>query len=132
MSTPIAIAVVEHEGRFLIGQRPPGVPMAGLWEFPGGKIEARETPESAAVRECLEETGLAIEPLFQYPRHLEMYEHGVMELFFIACRPAVATENVKSPYRWAARDELQTLEFPKGNREILQILAGDRDYGKSL
>ena len=50
----IAIAVVEHEGRFLIGLRPPGAPLAGLWEFAGGKLEPGETPQMAAARECLE------------------------------------------------------------------------------
>ena len=56
--TSIAVAVVEHEGRVLIGQRPPGTALAGYWEFPGGKIGAGERAEEAARRECLEETGL--------------------------------------------------------------------------
>ena len=56
--TLIAIAIVEYDGLFLVGQRPPDVPLAGLWEFPGGKVQAGETPEAAAARECFEETGL--------------------------------------------------------------------------
>ena len=47
--TPIAVAVVRYDGKFLIGRRPEGVPLAGLWEFPGGKVHAGETPEAAAV-----------------------------------------------------------------------------------
>src|SRR5881275_3042575 len=97
MPTPIAIAVVEHDGRFLVGQRPAGVPLAGLWEFPGGKIEPGESPEAAAVRECLEETGIRVESLFRYPTIVHDYAHDRVELFFIACRPpnpqAVATIN---------------------------------------
>src|SRR5437764_2006476 len=60
MPTPIAVAVVEKDGHFLVGQRPEGVSLAGLWEFPGGKIEPGESPEAAAVRECLEETGVDV------------------------------------------------------------------------
>ncbi len=55
-ATRIAIAVVEHDGNFLIGLRPSGAVLGGLWEFPGGKVEPDETPEAAAARECLEET----------------------------------------------------------------------------
>jgi 8-oxo-dGTP diphosphatase len=123
MTTSIAIAVVEHEGRFLIGQRPAGIPLAGLWEFPGGKIEPGETPESAAVRECLEETGLAVEPLHRYPEHIQEYDHGSVQLFFVACRigQGAATE-LKSPFRWVAREELGRFEFPRGNRALLNLL----------
>src|SRR5687768_15540219 len=123
MPTPIAIAVVEREGRFLIGQRPPGVPLAGLWEFPGGKLHPGETPEAAAVRECLEETGFAVEPVFRYPDHIEQYEHGAVQLFFIACRGAGASPTeVQPPFRWVRRQELTDFEFPQGNRSLLDLL----------
>src|SRR5947209_7478611 len=68
-STQIAIAVVEQDGRFLVGRRPAGVPLAGLSEFPGGKIEPQETAEAAAVRECFEETGIVVEVTGRYPAH---------------------------------------------------------------
>ena len=58
--TAIAIAVVQDGERFLIGQRPPEKPLAGYWEFPGGRVEPGEMPGDAAVRECLEETGLHV------------------------------------------------------------------------
>ena len=123
MSTPIAIAVVEHEGLFLIGKRPPGVPLAGLWEFPGGKIEPGETPEAAAARECLEETGVRVEALFPYPAQTEEYAHGEVELHFIACRPLITPPPEPAPpFRWVARAELANHEFPSGNRRILQLL----------
>ena len=50
----IALAVVRHDDSVLIGQRPAGVPLAGYWEFPGGKILDDETPQEAAARECRE------------------------------------------------------------------------------
>ena len=54
----VAAALVDVDGRVLIGQRPPGKQMEGLWEFPGGKVEAGETPEDALVRELHEELGI--------------------------------------------------------------------------
>ena len=123
MPTPIAIAVVEHDGCFLVGRRPPGVPLAGLWEFPGGRIEPGETPEAAAVRECLEETGLHVEPRFRYPNQQYDYSHDRVELHFIACQPAENTTLLPGGrFQWIARSELLTLEFPAGNRNLLQIL----------
>jgi 8-oxo-dGTP diphosphatase len=57
-----AVALLDPEGRVLIAQRPPGKAMAGLWEFPGGKIEDGESPEDALVRELAEELGIAVKP----------------------------------------------------------------------
>src|SRR5262245_61664041 len=125
MSTQIAIAVVEHEGRFLIGQRPAGVPLAGLWEFPGGKIQPSETAEAAAVRECLEETGLHVAPRFAYPSHVESYDHDDVELHCIACSPSSGSSLVpRLPFRWVPRHELSNYDFPQGNRGLLRILTG--------
>lgn len=55
-----AVALVDADNRVLIAQRPPGRSMAGLWEFPGGKVEAGETPEAALVREVREELGIEV------------------------------------------------------------------------
>lgn len=142
MARQIAIAVVEHEGRFLIGQRPEGVALAGYWEFPGGKIETGESAEEGAVRECLEEAGLLVEPTGVYLRHVEPYAHGTVELHFIACRLApeqargrLASEgadcaragNAESGrFRWVERGELRGYAFPAGNRELLELLTGNK------
>jgi mutator protein MutT len=123
MPTPIAIAVVEHDGQFLVGQRPEGVPLAGLWEFPGGKIEATETPEMAAVRECREETGLLAEPWSRYPEHVQSYDHDRVRLYFIACRLAPgANVTPNLPFCWVSRKELGSLPFPQGNRMLIELL----------
>jgi 8-oxo-dGTP diphosphatase len=56
----VAVALIDGDGRVLLQQRPPGKAMAGLWEFPGGKIEPGEGPEAALVREVHEELGITI------------------------------------------------------------------------
>jgi 8-oxo-dGTP diphosphatase len=55
-----AVALVDQDGRVLIAQRPPGKSMAGLWEFPGGKVEQGEKPETALIRELKEELGIDV------------------------------------------------------------------------
>jgi mutator protein MutT len=121
-ATPIAVAVVESAGRFLVGQRPAGVPLAGLWEFPGGKIEPGETPAQAAARECLEEAGLAVEIIGSYPAQVERYDHGTVQLFFLACRPLDPSRPPAGLYRWVARSDLRGLDFPAGNRSLIDRL----------
>lgn len=124
MTKQIAIAVVEHEGCFLVGQRPPGVPLAGLWEFPGGKVEPQETACEAAVRECREETELAVEAERTWLVQEEDYPHGRVRLHFVACRLAMQEINPpKPPFRWVPRHELPSYQFPSGNRGLLDLLA---------
>ena len=123
-TTQIAIAVVEAADCFLIGQRPPGVPLAGLWEFPGGKMEREETAKAAAVRECHEETGLAVEAVGTWLVQEEEYPHGRVRLHFIACRVAGNERDApQPPFRWVFRRQLAEYEFPSGNRELLKLLA---------
>jgi mutator protein MutT len=121
-ATRVAIAVVEHDGQFLIGQRPPGVPLAGLWEFPGGKIHPGETAQRAAERECLEETGVQVTADGVYFVNEHEYPHGRLELHFIACRVPNPPSNARPPFRWVAREELSRYEFPAANAELLKRL----------
>lgn len=123
--TRIGIAVVESAGHFLVGKRPHGVPLPGLWEFPGGKCELDETPRSCAVRECREETGLLIAPREHMATVEHTYAHGDVELHFWRCSlspgmPALAPPS--APFRWAAKSELKNLEFPAANRSVLEQL----------
>ncbi|GAB4368634.1 MAG: 8-oxo-dGTP diphosphatase MutT [Acidobacteriota bacterium] len=79
----VAAAVIERRGRFLLARRPAGGHMAGYWEFPGGKLEDGETPESALVRELREELGVAVAP----PRPFAVLRHDYpdrrVELHFL-------------------------------------------------
>jgi len=121
----IAIAVVEHQGRFLVGHRPSGGPLAGLWEFPGGKIEPGETPQAAAARECLEETGLAVEVGQAYEEVLHRYEHAAVRLIFFACRPIDEPKNLPERFRWVAARELADYAFPAANARLIERLVRD-------
>ena len=122
----VAVAVVEANDRFLIGVRPVGVPLAGLAEFPGGKVEAGESPEVAAVRECFEETGLAVEVTEKYFSTVHQYEHGLLEIHFFRCRVVTASSlNARLPrlpFRWVTAEELATLEFLAANRQLTELL----------
>ena len=120
--TPIAAAVVRHAGNVLIGCRPPGVPLAGLWEFPGGKILEGETPARAAARECFEETGLSIrvgEPCLKVEH---AYPHGRVEIHFFAAVPIDPAQMPRHPFRWVPLAQLANHPFPPANDAILAIL----------
>ncbi len=123
----IAIAVVQHDDRFLVGVRPEGVPLAGYWEFPGGKVHGGESPAQSAARECLEETGLAVSTGRLLCRTVHDYEHGRVELHFFEAEPIDAGQPPRRPFRWVARHELRTLRFPPANAEVMRLLLGD--YG---
>ena len=117
----VAAAVLQRGGAYLIGQRPPGVSLAGLWEFPGGKIRAGETPEVAAARECLEETGLAVEVVGKHATVTEQYAHGRIEITFVACR-STNNDLPRAPFRWVAAADLGSYEFPAANAALIRQL----------
>ena len=84
----VACALVDADGRVLLAKRPPGRPLAGLWEFPGGKVEPGETPDAALIRELEEELGIRVSPNclapFTFASHSYEAFHLLMPLY--VCR----------------------------------------------
>lgn len=117
---PIAIAVVERDDCFVVGTRPEGVPLAGKWEFPGGKVESGELPALAAERECWEETGLSVRVGQLLQETPFAYEHSKVRLFFYRCR--MIEGDLRAPWRWVKRQDLDPERFPEANRSLIALL----------
>lgn len=118
----IAIAVVEFENQFLVGQRPEGAPLAGYWEFPGGKIELGEDPRVAAARECLEEVGIHVEVGDEYPEVVHQYDHGKLRIHFFRAWPVDMELPENCRFQWVERSQLGDYQFPEANAGLLKLL----------
>jgi len=119
---PIAVAVVMDGGRVLIGPRAPGKPLAGLWEFPGGKAAPGESVQAAAERECMEETGLRVRVVRVLDETTWSYEHAAVRLVFFEAVPQDPTAEPKQPFVWVAVGQLGQYAFPPANGGILAKL----------
>ena len=121
-----AVALIDRDGRVLMAQRPLGKSMAGLWEFPGGKIEAGETPEAALVRELQEELGIqtwnsCLAPL-TFASHSYDDFHLIMPLF--ACRKWDGIVKPKEGQRlkWIHPKDLSNYQMPPADVPLVAIL----------
>lgn len=123
----VACALLDADNRVLIAQRPPGKAMAGLWEFPGGKVEPGETPEDAVIREIAEELGVNITkpclaPLtfasFDYPGF-----HLLMPLY--VCRQWEGTPVARqhSALKWVRAKRLRDYPMPPADEPLISHLA---------
>ncbi|MCD1618487.1 8-oxo-dGTP diphosphatase MutT [Salipiger marinus] len=121
-----AVALIDVEGRVLLGQRPEGKSMAGLWEFPGGKVEAGETPEAALIRELHEELGIetwssCLAPL-TFASHAYDSFHLLMPLF--ACRKwqGVPQSREGQALKWVQARDLASYPMPPADIPLIPIL----------
>ncbi|WP_299899886.1 (deoxy)nucleoside triphosphate pyrophosphohydrolase [uncultured Ruegeria sp.] len=121
-----AVALIDIEGRVLLAQRPEGKSMAGLWEFPGGKIEPGETPEVALIRELHEELGIdtwasCLAPL-TFASHSYDDFHLLMPLF--ACRKwdGIPQSKEGQALKWARANELRNYPMPAADVPLIPIL----------
>lgn len=121
-----AVALIDPDGRILLAQRPEGKSMAGLWEFPGGKIEPGETPEAALVRELHEELGIetwnsCLAPL-SFASHSYDDFHLLMPLF--ACRKWNGTPMPREGQvlKWARVEQLRDFPMPPADLPLIPIL----------
>ena len=120
----VVAAVVEQDDAFLVTRRQPGVHLAGLWEFPGGKVDLDETHEHALRREMREEldTDVDVGELVFEVEHA--YPERTVALFFYRCRlhgPPRAL--LGQEVRWVERGELAALGFPPADEELIRRLA---------
>jgi 8-oxo-dGTP diphosphatase len=122
----VAAALIDKDGRVLIAQRPEGKGMAGLWEFPGGKVEAGERPEETLIRELNEELGITVKepclaPLtfasFAYPDF-----HLLMPLY--ACRrwEGVVTAHEHQALAWVRPGKLRDYPMPPADEPLIPAL----------
>ncbi len=121
-----AVALVDKDGRVLLAQRPEGKSMAGLWEFPGGKIEAGESPEAALIRELQEELGIdtwasCLAPL-TFASHAYADFHLLMPLFICRKWDGVPEAKEGQTLVWARKSELRDYPMPPADVPIIPIL----------
>ena len=127
----VAVAVIRSpEGKVLIAQRSPEQHQGGLWEFPGGKLEAGESPHDALVREVNEELGLRVtqaEPLIQI-RHDYDDRQVLLDVWEVSAFVGEAEGRQGQPLAWVAPQRLGDYEFPAADRPIIAALRLPRQY----
>ena len=124
-----AVALFDTDGRVLIAQRPAGKSMAGLWEFPGGKVERRETPEAALIRELKEE--LAVDTVesclapFTFASHAYDDFHLLMPLYVCRKWEGRVTPMENQQIKWVMPMGLGDYPMPPADKPLIAML---RDY----
>lgn len=121
-----AVALVDRDGRVLIAQRPEGKSMAGLWEFPGGKIEPGETPERALIRELHEELGIdtwasCLAPL-TFASHSYDDFHLLMPLYVCRKWEGITQPLENQTLKWVYARELQKYPMPAADIPLIAVL----------
>jgi 8-oxo-dGTP diphosphatase len=125
----VAAALIIREGKVLIGQRRPDQPMASLWEFPGGKIEAGETAQQALERELAEELGIQATVGQQITRIRHNYRHGgAVDLQFFVVREFTGeiVNQIYQQVRWVTLEELPAFDFLAADRGLIKDLAAGK------
>jgi 8-oxo-dGTP diphosphatase len=122
----VAGVLMDRDGRVLVQRRPPGVSMAGLWEFPGGKVETGETPESALVRELDEEVGVTIDVADMAPITFAsaplVSNHLVLLLYHIRSWVGDPQPRQAEFLQWTRLDDLAALDMPPADKPLVEFL----------
>ncbi len=124
-----ACALVDGDGRVLIAQRPAGKSLAGLWEFPGGKVEEGETPEAALIRELAEELGVTVKAdclaPFVFASHGYEDFHLLMPLYLCRRWDGFAQARHHAALKWVRPGELDRWPMPPADAPLVAYL---RDF----
>lgn len=122
----VAVALVDPEGRVLIAQRPEGKNMAGLWEFPGGKVETGERPEDALIRELAEELAITVkEPClapFTFASHTYADFHLLMPLFICRRWEGTPIPREHAALKWVRPRDLSQYPMPAADLPLIPML----------
>jgi len=122
----VACALLDGQGRVLLGKRPEGKHLAGLWEFPGGKVEAGETPEVALRRELLEEIGIDVSEVELIPlsfvSHRYAHFHLLMPLYVCHSWLGEIQSGEGQLLQWVAVKELDLYLMPPADRPLVKAL----------
>jgi 8-oxo-dGTP diphosphatase len=122
----VAVALVDVDGRVLLAQRPLGKPMAGLWEFPGGKVREGETPESALIRELKEELGIDVAASclapFTFASHAYADFHLLMPLYVCRKWEGIVTPLEGQSIAWARPQRLGDYPMPPADKPLVAML----------
>lgn len=121
-----ACALVDADGRVLIAQRPEGKPMAGLWEFPGGKVERGERPEQTLIRELKEELGVVVNENCLAPLTFASHAYPDFHLLmpFYVCRrwEGTVTASEGQQLAWVRPNRLRDYEMPPADVPLISHL----------
>ncbi|AQX28318.1 MULTISPECIES: 8-oxo-dGTP diphosphatase MutT [unclassified Bartonella] len=122
----VACALLDHDNRVLLAQRPRGKSLAGLWEFPGGKIEKGETPEASLIRELLEELDIRVQPNDLLPLTFASYNyetfHLLMPLYTCRHYKGVPKGREGQNLEWVFISSLDKYSMPDADKPLIQAL----------
>jgi len=122
----VAAALVDVDGRVLVARRPEGRSMAGLWEFPGGKVRDGELPETALVRELAEELGIDLTESclapFTFASHVYDDFHLLMPLYVCRVWKGTPTPREGQEVRWVRPPRLGDLDMPPADAPLVAML----------
>jgi 8-oxo-dGTP diphosphatase len=123
-----ACALIDADGRVLLAQRPGGKPMAGLWEFPGGKVESGERPEDSLIRELKEELGIVVREACLAPltfaSHAYPEFHLLMPLFVCRRWDGTVTPREGQRLAWVRPNRLREYPMPPADEPLIAHLTG--------
>jgi 8-oxo-dGTP diphosphatase len=122
----VAVALIDADGRVLIAQRPEGKQMAGLWEFPGGKVEPGERPEAALIRELKEELGIDVTEAclapFVFASHAYESFHLLMPLYLCRRWSGTVTAHEHAALKWVRPNALADWPMPPADAPLVAWL----------